>query len=534
MIANLVNIILGVSLFALGLRKFPNSIEKLIGRMKTTTDFQLQGIIIPYILGVSGSLVFQSSSITIIFMMIYMLYARVRFHSAYAFMLGATLGTSLKFWIFIPDMKYIATSLIVISQMAFFFMRSYRYRGHFTLLAWLGVTFLGWSILKEGAIGIFNNQESDIIAYLGTKASTIEVFGIGTLLTSMFQSSSLIINLASDVIGPSSDNLYNLGLIVLGANVGTTLTPIIVSIWLPVKSKRLAFAHFGIKFFGALLCFTTYQTFLSTIDQLFMNTFKLNPDLNVFAIHTGFNIFNSIIFLFLFPVIDKIMSGIIKDKKELNIDENTFLSKPLIQLLSNVPEEGLLEARKQFKYLSFSIKAYEDSVIKSFNETGIRQGLDNLSINLVNSMRALEELLLIIRHKHPFYASQAHEVLIDFYRLRKILNRVDDINIFIQDFSREDLDGSVKLLGSFLEDWGSYRAEVWQNLFKAEDGDEFKPKSQLMSTYFLKDHDKIQNIRPQIMTSSYRLGLFLITLAESWELLWRHQKFEHHSHSNIK
>ncbi|EQC51193.1 hypothetical protein, partial [Bacteriovorax sp. DB6_IX] len=243
---------------------------------------------------------------------------------------------------------------------------------------------------------------------------------------------------------------------------------------------------------------------------------------------------NSLIFLLLYPVIEEIMSQVLKDKKEINIDENTYLSKPLIQLLSNVPEEGLAEAKKQFKVLIFSIKAYEDGVINSFRKAGIRQGLNNLSINLVSNMRALEELLLIIRHRHPFFATQAHEVLIDFYRLRKILNRVDDINNFIQDFSREDLNESVNLLGNFLDDWEEYRAHVWKNLFEAEAGEAFAPKSQQMSTYFLRGHDKTQNIRPQVMTSSYRLGLFLITLAESWELLWRHQKFEHHSHLTVE
>jgi Na+/phosphate symporter len=529
MILSFINILLGVSLFVLGLRKIPTTMEKFIGRMKTTSDFQMQGVFFPYFLGIVGAVALQGSTIAVIMMMFYMLYARVRFHSAYAFMLGVTLGTSLKFWMPLPDTKVIAASILVLSQLAFLFMKGFRFRAHFTLLGWLGLLFLGWSLLKDGTTSIISVESSDFIKYLSQEASTIEIFGLGTLLSGLFQSSSLIINLASQAVEQTNTELYNIGLVVLGANVGTTITAILVSLWLPIKAKRLAVAHFGVKLLGALLCFTTYQTFLSTVDNLFISLLKMTDAEKVYAIHTGFNIFNSVAFLFLVPAIDKIMSGIVKDKKGVHIDENTFLSKSLIQLLSNVPEEGLAEARKQFKYLSFSIKAYEDRLIKSFSETGIREGLDNYSINLVTNMRALEELLLIIRHKHPFYSDQAHEILIDFYRLRKILSRVDDINDFIRDFSREDLNESVKLLGEFIDEWQEYRSKVWKSIFKAEEGERFAPKSQVMSTYFLKNHDRTQNIRPQIMTSSYRMGLFMITLAESWELLWRHQMFEHHS-----
>lgn len=519
------NIVIGIGLFVLGLRKFPTAIEKLLSR-RIGNEIQLQGVLLPYFIGVVLSIIFQASSIAVIVMMIYMLYARIRFHSAYAYMLGATLGTSLKFWIIAPDMHIIAAALIIISQSSFLFLRSYRYRSHLSILTWIGVMFLGWAMLKDGVQIFIDTENIRELTALISDASTIELFAAGTFLTALVQSSSLIIKTSADIMNSTAIGLYEIGLITLGANVGTTITALIVSIWLPIKAKRLALAHFGIKLLGALLCFITYQTFLSSIDNIFIKFFNVAEGDKVYAIHTFFNAINSFAFLGLYPAIDKIMSGILKEKKTLTLEETTYLSKSLIQLLSNVPEEGLVEAKKQFKSLIFKIKAYEDRVVMSFFNQGIRKGLENYSVNLISHMRALEDLLLIIRHKHPKYEAEAHEVLIDFYRLRKILTRVDDLNVFVQDFSREDLNANVQLLGDFLDEWEKYRSRVWNSIFNEEKGDTFSPLSQAMSTYFLKDQNKDQNIRPNILTASYRMGLFLISLAESWELLWRHQKFD--------
>lgn len=518
------NIILGIGLFVLGLRKFPSSIEKIISRMKSSKNLQLTGVFYPYLMGLILAIIFQASSIAVIAMMIFMVYARVQFHSAFAFMLGATLGTSLKFWVFTPDLIYVATTLIIVSQFFYVFANNYKYRSILSASCWLGLIFLGWGLLKEGTSTIINNSNAEFLKFIVSEASSLELLGLGFVLTSFIQSSSSVISIASELIHNSTTGYYDIGLMVLGANIGTAVTAIIVGLWLPIQSRRLAIAQFGVKLFGVLFCFLSYNTFLGMVDTLLIKPFHLELDKQVFAIHSAFNFFNSIIFLSLVPVIEKIMNGVLKDKDKKEV-EDIFISKRLFQLLSNVPEEGLQEAKKQFRHLSFSIKAFEDQIIKSLTEKGIRASLSAYSLKLISHMRTIEELILIIRTKHPQHRTEAHEILLDFFRLRKILTRADALREFIQDMEREELDESAQLLDGFIQEWEVYRSKVWQSLFLGSKGEEFKPLSQIMSTSFLKSHDNI-DARAKSLNNTYRIGLFLISLTESWELLWRHQKFD--------
>ena len=519
------NLILGASLFILGISHLPKSAEKILDRNKRLQRFEVQGLILPYFLGVFFGAIFQSLPIAIVAIMVYMMVTRTKFHSAYSLMLGATLGTCFHLWLDLPSYKVMATVFIFSAQCGYLLLKSPQLKTILNGFSWLGVTFLGWSLFGEGAQELLLNANEYILNIIQSSSSSLKILSLGALMSSVGQSSQAILQALASLIPAFQGDLYNIGLMVLGLNIGVAATPLLVSLWLPIKSKRLALAHLVVKSMGVLFCFLTYQTYLSFIDKSLITPLALSDIHKVFAIHTLFNLFNGVIFLTLGPVVDKIFSSILKDKKEIQLKENTQFTDGLIHLLTNVPHEGLNEAKKQFKVLSFKIKSFEDRVVKSLTEPGIRKTLYTEATEIVLLIRKLEDLLLNIRHHHPELSTQAHKILIDFYRLRKIISRANDINEFIRNYTREELDESVALLNIFLKDWNEYRSEIWLAIFNHDEKQSFKVKSREMSTHFLQFEQSEKEVESYKLTASYRLGLHLLSLAESWESLRKHQNF---------
>ena len=516
-----VDIVLGLFLFITALQKIPNAIEQTLRNFSSIERFELNNIFVSYSLGFFSSMIFQSSSVTIILLMIYMTYARVSFHNAFAIMLGATCGVSASFLIPSPGSKLLVCMILLISHVLIFLGNSEKRKTLGKSLSWIGFTFLGWVLFVGGLEKLAFENKHNINNLISSFSGPFEFFSLGTILTALAQSADTIVTYFNSTLSESNSSQTDLGVLVLGANIGTATTAIFVALWLPVAPKRIATAHLLIKIFGVTLCLFFYDFLLSFTNKYISQVLPTNNSL--LHINLLFNTVSSLTFLPVSSYIESLMEKIIPDGRTSEYKKHITLSNNLINLLSNVPNEGLDEVTKRFKGMCFSIKSYEDRLINSMRTKGIRGKIEGESLIILHEIQAIEKLLLKIRSKHKSYTHQAGDALINFYRLKNILIQLDKLNLTLQNLTREQLNHNNSIISAFLAEWQGHRSQAWQNIFNNTCNPGFKFKSQQMSNNFLRRGEFTKEHNPWVMESCYEICISLVNVAQTWEMLISHQ-----------
>ncbi len=457
---NIIQFLLGIGLFIFGLRKIPSNLDKALTRLPKSLFDHFDGLLRPYLLGLIFSMVIQSSTLAIIGMMIFASRSTISFASSFAFVLGASVGASLNFWIIGPDMTFLAVFCLLGGQMGIFLWRSLKWRSFFQLMSWLGIIFFGFALLQKGLGGWMTILTPDQLL-AGETWNPLKGMGLGFLSSILLQSHGPILDLLT------SRYLIKAPYIILGANLGLTLTALVVSTWLSTKAKRLAMANIIIHGLGLLMCVVTMGTFLNVIEILVNRVLGLAIEHEINAIHFAFNFLNSIMGLLVYPIIQKIVIAIYPGQAA-DRDKEQSISKNLFQLLSNVPDEGLVEAQKLYRDLLFRLKTFEDQLVQSLSQKGVRKKIAKVPLDFLEEIDLLEHLLLLIWHKHESHRPLAWAQLGRLRTLKDLLLHWDAFNHFIQDLSRDELDMALDPLEGVVDSFDGNRNELWCYLFDRE------------------------------------------------------------------
>lgn len=340
---SILTLIGGLSLFLYGMNVMGDGLKKLSGGklesiLSSLTSTRLKA----FFLGFAVTAIIQSSSATTVMLVGFVNAGIMRLGQTLSIIMGANIGTTVTSWLL---------SLTGISGDTFF-IRILKPASFTPILAAIGIIMtmvartdkkkdVG-SILLGFAILMFG-METMSGSMSGLKNSTIfkdllimfqnPIMGIlsGTILTAIIQSSSASVGilqaLAQTGIIPVSTAIP----IILGQNIGTTITPILSSINGNTDSKRVALACLYIKILGVVAVCIVFYILHSVIDFAFMNSFASAFDIAV--IHTLFNIFSTIILMPFCNLIEKLTILSVKGKQNEKGDifstlDERFLSVP--------------------------------------------------------------------------------------------------------------------------------------------------------------------------------------------------------------
>ncbi len=174
----------------------------------------------------------------------------------------------------------------------FAFFKKYKYISN--LFASLGLIFLGIYMLKTSINYLYKEQLFINILNRSNNRVLISTFN-GIIITAIFQSSSALVALTQQLVESNMITMITALSLVIGSNIGTTFTSIIVSTNLNIKAKALALSHFLINLFGVILILP----FIKTLSLLYIS----NKSIFLFKINLLFNFISSIVaFLFLTPL----------------------------------------------------------------------------------------------------------------------------------------------------------------------------------------------------------------------------------------
>lgn len=484
---NLLEAMAGLGVFLFALRFLTNSMDESFStRLAPSLDKMNRGFVRPLISGIVLTFIFQASSITLITSMGVLSRRLISLETGIFLMLGATIGTSLKGWYFAKSVYEIGPVLLILSSISLLFVRKHLQRKALELLFSIGLMFLGWHMLGKGLKPILDIPA--VITWLESLEQT-NLIGLmfamlgGVVLAAAVQSSSTVLFL---VLGLASQQAipFLIGVaVILGANIGTTFTGLLASLEYNKDVKRLALAHFLVKLIGASMSVLLFKTFLNTLDLMYFGALdNFDSSTKLAAVHMGFNILNSLIWVLLSPFLVKMTHFFIRSEQ---FGQKVFLTEPVIQMLTQIPDQAMTEIERGFDRIIISVKSLEDLV---FSKLGMGDGFDaKLDIQQIKGeFKAHEQLLIGVGIRDESYREAVARRLRKLTNLKLVFEELLVIKSFLDKSSGRKLEIIAKSMTNVADMLDEERDKIWLMVLKEDEN--------LEQIHFEKVYSEIENL----------------------------------------
>jgi phosphate:Na+ symporter len=297
--------------------------------------------------GVLVTMLVQSSSITTVMVVGFVNSGFMTLTQAVGVIMGANIGTTITGWILVLKIgKY---GLPMAGAAAFFYLFAKRDRLRYMALAimGLGLVFLGLELMKDGFAIIkelpefeawfkaFNAQ-----TYFGVLKCAL----VGCVLTFIVQSSSATLGITIGLAQIGVIQFETAAALVLGENIGTTITAWLASFGSNTNAKRAAYFHILFNLLGVAWITAAFPAYLmlvrrvvagdATADMSLGSVSAAEITAGIAAAHTGFNVTNTIVFLPLAGYLASLLQRLIPDKT-VSVDEKEHLTNLDIRMLES-------------------------------------------------------------------------------------------------------------------------------------------------------------------------------------------------------
>lgn len=363
LIGSVAMLMFGMKVMSEGLQKMAGS--KLSNVLGTMTTNRFTGVLT----GAFITAAVQSSTATSVMTVSFVSAGILSLAQAISVIMGAHIGTTFTAWIMVLgggsfDLRLVIYTMIVLA-VALIYTKKNATLGDF--LIGLSLLLLGLTTLKINAAEMHLDQMNAVRNFfIATSSwgygSYFLYLIIGAILTFSVRSSAAIMAITMTLC--SSHLLpIDMGIaLILGENLGTTITANVVALSASIMARRAALAHFVSNFFGVIWVLCVLRPFVKIICQLWGVEFtpgypsdvspdKLNAILATF--HTGFNVSNTFILIWFVPLIEKVVTRLLPGKPEEKDTDSqlAFISGGLM----STSELSILQAWKEIHV--FAVRA---------------------------------------------------------------------------------------------------------------------------------------------------------------------------------
>ena len=447
-----------LALLMFGMKSMSDSLQKMAGPqlrhvLGTMTTNRLTGIL-------SGTLItaaVQSSTATTVMTVSFVNAGLLTLAQAISVIMGANIGTTLTAWIMSAGFSFNITDFV---WPAFFFAiiliysKKRKIVGDF--IFGISFMFLGLGTLRQTGIDMdlaHNQPVLDFFASFDPHSfnTTIVFLLIGSVLTMCVQSSAAVMAITMILCSTGVLPIYQGIALVMGENIGTTVTSNVAALTANTQARRAAMAHMVFNIFGVLWILCVFRPFIHLVcgwvgyddvmeksDPHFIaNAAKLSFVLAAF--HTTFNISNTFILVWFIPQIEKLVCKIIRPKK--NADEDDFRLRFIQTGIMKTPEISVLEAQKEIHSFAERIQRMfgmvkellgetnEDKFVKLFTRIEKYEGIsDNMEIEIAKYLDQVSDSHLSDETKAKIRAmlreiSEIESIGDSCYNIARTLNR---------------------------------------------------------------------------------------------------------------
>jgi phosphate:Na+ symporter len=321
----------------------------------------------------------QSSTATTVMTVSFVNAGLLTLAQAISVIMGANIGTTLTAWIMSAGMSFDITSAV---YPAFFlgiiliYLKRYRYIGDF--LFGLSFLLLGLGTLRMTGTEMHLGENQALLDFFASFdpdsfLTTLIFLFLGGVMTFCVQSSAAVMAITMILCSSGALPIYQGIALVMGENIGTTVTSNLAALSANTQARRAALAHMFFNVFGVIWILFVFRPFIDAVCGMVgydVDMVKGAVDTKVFlanaaklsfvlaAFHTCFNVANTFILIWFIPQIERFVCWVIKPKK---IDEEEDFRLHFITAgFMKTPELSVLEAQKE-------IQAFSDRMQRMFN-----------------------------------------------------------------------------------------------------------------------------------------------------------------------
>ncbi len=450
----------GMKVMSEGLQKMAGS--KLSNVLGTMTTNRFSGVLTGAFITAS----IQSSTATTVMTVSFVSAGLLSLRQAISVIMGANIGTTFTAWIMVLgggslDMRYIVYFAILLAVILIYTKRKAN-MGEFII--GLALMLLGLTTLKINA----NEMQLDQIPAVTTFFASTASYGygsyflyllVGGILTFAVQSSAAIMAITMTLC--SSHVLpIDMGIaLVMGENVGTTITSNVVALSASTQARRAAMAHLVFNVFGVVWVLCVFRLFVGKICNIWGVEFTpgvvsdVSPDqLNAIlaTFHTAFNVCNTCILIGFIPQLEKLVCRIISNKTKEDDEQLKFITGGLM----STSEFSILQAWKEIHVMAVRVGRMldmvrtlydtkdEKEVIATFSRVEKYEGIsDRMEVEIAKYLNKVADGRLSEQSKH-----EVHNML----RIVSELESVGDANFNLARYIK-------------LRHQGKYKFTKWQN-----------------------------------------------------------------------
>nr|WP_321297997.1 Na/Pi cotransporter family protein [uncultured Sphaerochaeta sp.] len=355
-----------LGLFLFGIKLLSEGLQKSAGdKMKAILKLMTKNRLVSIITGLLITIIIQSSSATTVMVVSFVNAGLMGLTQAIGVILGANIGTTFTGWMvallgFKIDITILALVSIAFAAPMMFSKKSSTRDGADVLLGF-GILFLGLNFMSHSMPDITGNV--DALAFLSTFNSdtvwmNLLCILLGTLVTIIVQSSSAAMAMTLTMAYNGWLGVTAAAALILGSNIGTTITAYLASIGTSTTAKRAAWAHIIFNVVGSIIALVFFHPLLEMVNWITPgNIYKLSgtalaTQLPLFLamFHSVFNVINTVLF---FPFVRQyaaFIKRLVPAKAEY--DEGTYHFKYIGGIFIDSPEIYMLAIRDEIKKMA--------------------------------------------------------------------------------------------------------------------------------------------------------------------------------------
>lgn len=402
---NILQLIGSLGLFLFGMKVMSDALMNLAGKkmraiLATMTSNRFLGISTGFLI----TSIIQSSSATTLMVVSFSNASLLTLTESISVIMGANIGTTITAWLITILGFKVSMSSIALPLVGFGFLFTFSKKEN--LKNWGGfiigfaLLFIGLQFLKEAMPNI--NENPEILEFLKRYTdlgfwSVLLFLLIGTILTVVIQSSSATMALTLIMTAQGWIPFEMAAAMVLGENIGTTITANLAALVANFHAKRTARAHLIFNVIGVLWMLALFYPFLKMIDWLVLRSGSKSPFLYAMAIpvaislfHTIFNILNTLLLVWFVNPIAKIVERVVPERvaEDKSIEEAKYLNEKVLRY----PETALSSLERESKYLyehaifeivSHAMNVHRDDIVSDLKvKKVIKKSTEDLETNV--------------------------------------------------------------------------------------------------------------------------------------------------------
>ena len=478
-----------LALLMYGMKTMSDALQKMAGPqlrhvLGAMTTNRLTGMLT----GILVTAAVQSSTATTVMTVSFVSAGLLTLAQAISVIMGANIGTTLTAWIMSAGFSFNITDFVwpaFLVAIILIYSKRRRVAGDF--LYGIAFMFLGLGTLRQTGIDMNLGENEAVLAFFSSFdpnsfLTTLLFLLIGGVLTMCVQSSAAVMAITMILCSAGVLPIYQGIALVMGENIGTTVTSNIIALSAGTQARRAAFAHMFFNLFGVCWILLVFRPFVDGVCNLvgydvemtkeavgetafLANSAKLSFVLAAF--HTCFNLVNTGILIWFIPQIEKLVCRVIKHKKT-DEDEEIMRLQYISTGIIKTPEIAVIQAQKEIAHFAERIQRMfgmvrellnekdKDKFAKLFSRIEKYEGIsDNMEIEIAKYLEQVSDAHLSDETKGKIrqmmrQISEIESIGDACYNLARTLNRKLQSNAEFIDAQNQNIERMLELTDSSL------------------------------------------------------------------------------------